>query len=66
MYLHSLIYKTHSVAEFKNFRSRAHTMATVNFKKKFLCPEDDEWFVLADGITTLAHFHYRISDPERN
>jgi hypothetical protein len=56
--------KSHSVAEFRNFRSRAHTIETGNFKKNLLSPKYDKKFVLADGITILAHFNYRISDPE--
>ncbi len=38
---------------------------TIHQKKVALSNFDDKRYILDDGITTLAHGHYRIKDIER-
>jgi hypothetical protein len=60
MYLHTL--KTHKStrANFVAFRSRGHTVQTVNFDRVCLSAYDDKRHVLDNGIDTLAYGHYSL------
>jgi len=43
----------------RNFRSFEHTVYTLEMRKSALSQYDDKRYVLADGVHTLAHGHYR-------
>jgi hypothetical protein len=60
MYLHTLKSKKCTRAEFVAFRSREHTVQTVNINRVCLSAYDDKRYVLADGVTTLAYGHYSL------
>ena len=46
-------------------RSRKHEVFTESLCKKALCPRDDKWVVLEDGIHTLPIRHARVPPKER-
>ena len=46
-------------ATFNQIRSFNHSLMTVQSTKLALCPYDDKRYVNDDGITTLAHGHYK-------
>ena len=46
-------------------RSRKHEVFTESLCKKALCPRDDKWVVLEDGIHTLPIGHARVPPKER-
>ena len=45
--------------EFDLVQSAAHVLSTHHVERVGLCPYDTKCFVLEDGITTMAHGHYR-------
>jgi hypothetical protein len=61
MYLRTLRDKTIEHAKYRLFRSRAHTIETVEYSKVALCAYDDKRYVLNDGVATLAYGHVRLS-----
>jgi hypothetical protein len=62
MYLHTLKSRKCTRAEFVAFRSRSHTVQTVNINRVCLSAYDDKRYVLADGVNTLAYGHYSLRD----
>jgi len=44
----------------KSFRSYKHQLYTIEVNKSGLCAYDDKRYVLEDGVSTLAHGHYKI------
>lgn len=50
-------------ATWTSIKSEAHQLSTVKITKNSLCPYDDKRFVLEDGISTLAHGHYKSGLP---
>lgn len=60
MYLHTLKSRRGTRAEFVAFRSRGHTVQTVNFNRVCLSAYDDKRYILSDGINTLAYGHYSL------
>ena len=47
---------------FNLIRSKNHKIGSINVQKSALCPYDDKRYVCDDGINTLAHGHYKITD----
>ncbi len=45
--------------------SHLHKLYTYEFPKRGLCAFDDKRYIEEDGITTLAHGHYRLRGVER-
>ena len=58
-YLHTLLNKGRTTANFNLIRSKNHQLQTVKVNKICLAAFDDKRFILNDGITTLAYGHYR-------
>jgi len=48
-------------SQFRTFRSKNHTVLTVEINKTCLNAFDDKRYILDDGIATLAYEHYQIS-----
>jgi hypothetical protein len=60
-----LFNETQNFVEFNRIGSRKLDVYTIHQKKVALSNFDDKRYILDDGITTLAHGHYRIRDIER-
>jgi hypothetical protein len=60
-----LFNETQNFVEFNRIGSRKLDVYTIHQKKVDLSNFDDKKYILDDGITTLAHGHYRIRDIER-
>jgi hypothetical protein len=58
-YLHTLLNKDRTTANFNLIRSTNHQLQTVNVQKICLAAFDDKRYILNDGITTLAYGHFR-------
>ena len=48
------------------FRSKKHDIATVVVNKVALSANDDKRILMADGIATLAHGHWRIGNQRKS
>jgi len=48
-------------SQFRTFRSKNHTVQTVEINKTCLNSFDDKRYILDDGIATLAYGHCQIS-----
>lgn len=59
-YRHSLFNKTQTSVINNIIRSDAHELYSQKVSKVALSPYDDKRYVLDDGLSTLAHGHYRI------
>ena len=59
-YKQSLYNQNETVTKMKLFRSNNHNVKTVLQSKVSLSCFDDKRYILDDGVTTLAHGHYRI------
>ena len=55
-----LLTHTEISREMRRFQSRLHELFTLTCRKKALSAQDDKRHILPDGISTLAHGHYRI------
>jgi hypothetical protein len=62
MYLRTLRSRTITRATYRQFRSRAHKIETVDYCKVALCAYDDKRYVLQDGISTKAYGHVMLSN----
>jgi len=60
-FLHVLQTKQITKSQFRTFRSKNHTVQTVEINKTCLNAFDDKRYILDDGIATLAYGHCRIS-----
>lgn len=49
-----------------NIRSRQHEIHTEEVEKIALSANDTKRFILEDGVTTLAHFHYKTAGEYEN
>jgi len=56
-YKDCLFHKKRTMANMNRILSVKHTLYSVNINKIGLSPYDDKRYILADGITTLAHGH---------
>ena len=54
-----------AMTSFNTIRSKDHKLSTVNITKLGLNAYDDKRYILNDGIHTLAHGHYRITEINR-
>jgi hypothetical protein len=63
-YLHSILTRTTTRADFNIIRSKRHTLQTVRMIKRALCSMDDKRFILSDGIRSVPYGHYRIRTGE--
>jgi hypothetical protein len=59
MYKQCLFNKETQMESMTLFRSEKHEIYTVTLNKTTLSAFDDKRFILADGIHTLAHGHWR-------
>jgi len=62
-FLHTLKNKSCTNAKFLSFRSRNHTISTIENSKICLSAYDDKRYILENGIDSLAYGHYRIPPP---
>jgi hypothetical protein len=53
--------KKQTKASMNQIRSHGHEIYSIRLKKIALSPSDDKRFILEDGVSTLAHGHYKIS-----
>ena len=53
--------KKQTKASMNQIRSHGHEIYSIRLKKIALSPYDDRRFILEDGVSTLAHGHYKIS-----
>jgi len=60
MFRHTLENKTCTTAQFLSFRSRNHTIETIENNKICLSAYDDKRYILVDGRNSLAYGHYQI------
>ena len=60
-YKHTLFQKMSIEKEMMCFRSRNHNLYTEKIQKVALDGNDDKRHILPDGISTLAHGHYKIT-----
>jgi hypothetical protein len=63
-YKHVLFNEIQTFVEFNRISSKKLDVYTINQKKVALSNFDDKRFILNDGITTLAHGHYKIKEIE--
>jgi len=59
MFLHTLRNKTCTIAKFLSFRSRNHTINTIQNTKICLSSYDDKRYLLMDGENSLAYGHHK-------
>jgi len=62
-YKECLFDKKRQMANMTRIQSFKHNVFSVNLNKIGLSPYDDKRYILDDGVTTLAHGHYKIK-PE--
>ena len=54
--------QTLEMASMKQIRSERHQLYSITLNKIGLSPYDDKRYILPDGMTTLAHGHYSITN----
>lgn len=54
------------MSSMKQFRSQKHDIYMIEVNKIGLNPYDDKRYILEDGISTLAHGHYKIKEVNRS
>ena len=59
-YLHTLQTTKSSNATFRTITSQKHAVKTQEVNKLCLSAFDDKRYILSDGVSTLAHGHFRI------
>ena len=60
-YLHTLQTTKSSFATFRSITSHKHAVKTQEVNKLCLSAFEDKRYILPDGVTTLAHGHFRIA-----
>ena len=53
--------KKQTKASMNQIRSNGHEIYSIKLNKIALSPYDDKRFILEDGVSTMAHGHYKIN-----
>ena len=59
-YKECLFDQTIKMASMKQIRSQSHQLYSITLNKIGLSPYDDKRYILPNGVSTLAHGHYKI------